>query len=248
MLADRRRNAILELVRQQGSVRVTSLATELQVSESTIRRDLIALDSAGRLHRVRGGGSVEVDIEPFDEVADRAREEKARIAEYADSLVHDRSVVLLDIGTTCAAVARQLRGRNLTVVTASLAVADELRNDRNIELVLLGGVLRPSYHSLVGPLTQHAISQLRADIAFVGASGVRDDGMVLDSTGIEVPVKHAIIQNSDRTCLVASRDKFPGSGLLPVGELKEFSDVITSLESAHPTLNLVKNTTEVHTV
>ncbi|MBN9612470.1 MAG: ArsR family transcriptional regulator, partial [Actinobacteria bacterium] len=146
----------------------------------------------------------------------------------AASLVPDRAVVILDIGTSCAAVARHLRGREVTVVTASLAVVDELRDDRSIELVVLGGLLRPSYLSLVGSITLDVISRLSADISFIGTSGVRADGTVLDSTGTEVPIKHAIMERSERRCLVASADKFPGSGLLPVCEVGDFSDVVTT--------------------
>ena len=236
MLAAQRHNVILALVREQGGVSVADLASRLEVSESTIRRDLNELDRLGRLQRVRGGGAVEADDEPFARVATRHAEEKDRIGALAAGLVRDRDVVLLDIGTTCAAVARHLRGRDVTVVTASLAVVDELRDDRRVELIVLGGLLRPSYLSMVGTLTQQALAQLSADIAFMGTSGVRPDGTVLDSTGTEVPIKHAIRSASERTCLVATSDKFPGSGLLPVCTLADLDTVVTTAGPETPGL------------
>lgn len=228
MLVQQRHTAILSFVREQGGASVTDLARRLDVSESTIRRDLNALDREGRLQRVRGGGAVEVDDQPFAHVAAHHAEEKDRIGAAAAGLVRDRDVVLLDIGTTCAAVARHLRGRDITVVTASLAVVDELRSDRSVELIVLGGLLRASYLSLVGSLTQQALAQLSAGIAFMGTSGVRPDGTVLDSTGTEVPIKQAIRAASERTCLVATTDKFPGTGLLPVCALNELQTVVTT--------------------
>lgn len=220
--------AILERVRETGGASVGELALALEVSASTIRRDLDVLHVTGKLQRVRGGGTAEADADSFATVAGRAAGDKDRIGAYAASLVPDRAVVILDIGTSCAAVARHLRGREVTVVTASLAVVDELRDDRGIELLVLGGLLRPTYLSLVGELTLDAIGRLSADVAFLGTSGVRTDGTVLDSTGTEVPIKHAILNRSERRCLLASADKFPGSGVLPVCGVGEFSDVVTT--------------------
>ena len=133
----------------------------------------------------------------------------------AAELVTDGDVVVLDIGTTTALIARALRGKKITVITASIAVLDELRTDNGIELIMLGGVLRRSYHSLVGSLTESALSQLRATISFVGTSGIRPDGTVMDSTGIEVPVKRAILASSPAAVLVADETKFRAPGFWP---------------------------------
>ena len=246
MLAQQRRARIVEIVSAAGGVSVTDLAAQLDVSASTIRRDLNTLDRQGALQRVRGGGTVDVEDQPFHRVAERASEEKERIGAAAAALVRDRDVVVLDIGTTCAAVARHLRGRQVTVVTASLAVVDELREDREVELIVLGGLLRPSYLSLVGTLTENALRELSADIAFMGTSGVREDGVVMDSTGTEVPVKHAIRSAAERRCLLATSDKFPGSGLLPVCRLDQLETVVTTVEPTRaPLTDLEGSDTEV---
>ena len=81
--------------------------------------------------------------------------------------------MLLDIGTTAHRVARQLRGRSLTVVTSNLAVYEELADDDDIQLVLLGGMVRREYRSLVGFLTEDNLRQVHADRLFLGTSGVR---------------------------------------------------------------------------
>ena len=193
-----------------------ALAADLRVSTSTIRRDLDALSQDGLLRRVRGGGSrVEPDAMGFREVSHQASAEKEAIAIRAAALVPERSVVV-DIGTTTARFAHHLRGRRLTVITSSLAVVDELRDEDQIELIVLGGVLRTNYLSLVGMLTEQALGQLRANLCFVSGSGIRADGSVMDTTGIEVPVKRAMLAAAERTILLADRTKFPGTGLLPV--------------------------------
>lgn len=227
-----------------------TLAAEFRVSASTIRRDLDVLSAEGLLRRVRGGGSsVEPDAVPFGEVSTHHGDEKNAIAVRAAELVPDGSVVLIDIGTTTARLAHQLRGRRLTVITASLAVVDELRDEDCVELIVLGGALRNNYLSLVGMLTEQALAQLRANVCFLSASGIRPGGQVMDTTGIEVPVKRAMVAASERTILLADRTKFPGTGLLSVCGPDQIATLVTNAGADQATLNVFRAaTTEVITV
>jgi DeoR/GlpR family transcriptional regulator of sugar metabolism len=105
------------------------------------------------------------------------RSAKEAMAAKAVEMIADDSVVLLDIGTSTALIARRLRGRPATVITSNLAVLDELRGDNSVRLVLLGGVLRRNYQSLVGSLTELTLGRLSADIVFLGCTGfARADG------------------------------------------------------------------------
>ena len=227
-----------------------TLATEFGVSTSTIRRDLDVLSADGLLRRVRGGGSsVEPDAIPFGEVSTRWSDEKDAIAVRAAQLVPDGSVVVIDIGTTTARLAHQLRGHRLTVITSSLAVVDELRDEDSIELIVLGGVLRNNYLSLVGMLTEQALGQLRANLCFLSGSGVRPAGQVMDNTGIEVPVKRAMVAAAERTILLVDRTKFPGTGLLSVCGPDQISTLVTNRGADQATLDVfAAATTEVITV
>ncbi|WP_216395871.1 DeoR/GlpR family DNA-binding transcription regulator [Arcanobacterium phocae] len=231
MRIDERRQLILKELHESGGLDVPALAFRHSVSESTIRRDLKLLDSQGMLQRVRGG-AIDVDKHSFAQTEPTGADEKAQIGHYCSSLVPDNSVVLLDIGTTTAAIARSLYNRPLTVLTASLAVVDILRHSSTTELIILGGVLRRSYLSMVGSLTERALTGLRADIAFIGTSGVCEDHTVMDSTGTEVPIKRAILSHSRVSYLVAGSEKFPGSGVLPVCQVNEFSGMITTCSNS----------------
>ena len=249
MLSSRRHDAILKRLRADGEVAVQTLATEFSVSTSTIRRDLDALSADGLLRRVRGGGSsIEGDLIPFPEVSRHSSIEKEEIAARAAQLVPDGSVVLIDIGTTTARLARQLRGRRLTVITSSLAVVDELRDEDSIELIVLGGVLRNNYLSLVGMLTEQALGQLRANLCFLSGSGIRPEGQVMDTTSIEVPVKRAMLAAADHTVLLADRTKFPGTGLLSVCGPEQISVLVTTRGADPATLAIFQSVgTEVIT-
>jgi DeoR/GlpR family transcriptional regulator of sugar metabolism len=233
-----RHGEILRLVRSSGVVSVESLAENLGVSASTIRRDLQSLDADGALRRVRGGAGYVPDDDPvpFALVATVAADDKECVARAAAELVTDGEVVLIDIGTTTARLARALRGRRITVITSSLAVVDELRDDPSVELLVLGGILRRNYLSLVGMLTEQALREVRAHRLFLGTSGIARDGQVRDSTLVEVPVKRAMIEAAEQTVVVADRGKFPGTGLLTVCGPEEVDVIVTNVGADAATL------------
>ncbi|MFF4209214.1 DeoR/GlpR family DNA-binding transcription regulator [Streptomyces sp. NPDC001796] len=216
MLAERRHQLILRVLRSGGPASVTDLSEQLGVSPATVRRDLVKLEEDGLLTRVHGGAVVEEGDQPFAEVAEVRVSEKDAIAAHAAELITDGQSVLLDIGTTAYRLARQLHGRRLTVITSNLVVYEELADDEGIELVLLGGMVRREYRSLVGFLTEDNLRQLHADWLFLGTSGVRPGGQVMDTTVVEVPVKRAMIKASDRVVLLADSAKFPGTGMAKV--------------------------------
>jgi DeoR/GlpR family transcriptional regulator of sugar metabolism len=227
---------IMRRVRTSGATSVRDLASQLGVSPSTIRRDLEVLDRDGTLRRVRGGAlpcpelpCADADAHrPFAEVAGADEQDKEAVAARAARLVADGDVVLLDIGTTTMRLARRLRGRRVTVVTSSLAVLDVLRSDPEVELLLLGGMVRRAYHSLVGVLTEAALSQVVADRVFLGASGVRPDGQLVDTTLAEVPLKRAMIAAAGQVVLLVDRHKFPGTGALRVCGPEDIDMIVTN--------------------
>ena len=160
MLSEDRQLRITTMVRDRGFVTVSQLCDMFGVSEATVRRDLDSLADAGQIRRVRGGagnvrGTVrpEPDLRNFADVALTASEAKRSIARKAAALVEDGDVIAMDAGTTVAAMCPFLMQRSLTVVTASLAVVDALSSVQDIDLVVVGGILRPNYRSMVGILS-----------------------------------------------------------------------------------------------
>jgi DeoR/GlpR family transcriptional regulator of sugar metabolism len=245
-----RQDRIVSALRSGGAASVRDLAQSLQVSESTIRRDLDLLDRNGELTRTYGGavlrpGETVTDSgdplrleAPFR--ADTGIDLKHRVAERAAALVPDESVVLLDIGTTTPLVARRLRGRPVTVITSNLAVLDELRDDECVRLVMLGGVFRRNYRSFVGSLTQAALTQVSADWAFLSCTGVRPSGHVVDNMAVEAPIKQAMIAAADRIVLLATELKFPGTGALRLCGLADVDSVVTTAGANPKTLELCR--------
>jgi DeoR/GlpR family transcriptional regulator of sugar metabolism len=227
-----RRDEILSAARRQGAVDVHQLADQLSVSTATIRRDLAWLAERGKLTRVHGGATV-ADEPPFAQVEVRHREAKDSIGRRAAELVNDGETVLLDIGTTTLQVARHLHGRPITVLTSSLAVCDELIADTAVQLILLGGLVRRNYRSLVGLLTEEALNNFRADRLFLGASGVTVAGSVMDTTIVEIPIKRAMLRVSSHPTLVIDSSKLPGSGVARICGVDSLETLITDAGIDH---------------
>lgn len=250
MLTEVRQRRVVELVTERGSVSVTMLAKVLQVSEASVRRDLEYLSGQGLIERVRGGACAprggirpEADRNGFDIVATQASRAKREIAARAADLIDDGQIIAIDIGTTCFALCQQLLTRSMTVVTSSLAVVMALADAPRIDIIVLGGVLRPNYQSMVGVLTESSLRQVRVDMAFLGCSGVRSDGSVIDSTPSEVPVKRALLDIATQAWLLADHDKFPGSGVLEISPINRFAGLVTDRKLDRAKLHLPDDST-----
>ena len=243
---------ILAALTADGSASVRDLADALDVSESTIRRDLQTLDQNGELVRTHGGAvfqprsTIAAAGEPA--VLERSWSEgdlverpiKLAMAKLAASIVADGDVVLLDIGTTTPLIAQELRGRPVTVVTSNMAVLDILRDDDSVRVIMLGGVLRRNYRSLVGSLTQNALNQISADIVFLSCTGVRDNGFVVDDMAVEAPIKYKMIEVSSRIVVLAAGRKFPGTGSLRLCSVADVDVLITSEGASETALNICR--------
>ncbi len=189
MMEPTRHRRVEELLIQYGECSVNRLAQELKVSEMTIRRDLQALDDAGRITRSHGGAAAVQRVLFEFEYLNRSKqneEAKRRIARTAAEMIGDGQSVMLDSGTTTLALALELRSRTrLTLITPSLAIASALQHAEGVQVLLLGGFVRRDSPDLVGIVTETNLEHLKADWAFVGADGIDLEGNIYNAS-IEV--------------------------------------------------------------
>ncbi|WP_019137318.1 DeoR/GlpR family DNA-binding transcription regulator [Cellulomonas massiliensis] len=176
MFAAERRQAILELVRANGAVRLRDIAAQVGTSEVTVRRDLRLLEEQGLLDRRRGGAAAPgvLSQEPtYVQKSHTALHEKRAIAALAASLVDDGDAVVLGAGTTTEELARRLVGRrDLTVVTNSMLVGTLLAHAPGVEVVMTGGQLRGSTFALVGSAAEQSLEGVRVRTAFLSGNGL----------------------------------------------------------------------------
>ena len=213
--AELRQDRMAEDVEAAGFVRVTELADRFGVSVVTVRSDLAALETLGRVRRVRGGavpvGALRHEP-PLEQAARENEVQKAAIARYAASLVQAGQVVILDVGSTTTAIALELVARrdlqDVTVVTNGLnvALALEPASDR-ISVLVTGGMVRPLQHSLVNAFGALMLEQISAHIAFIGCNGVDADRGVTNLNFAEAEVKSAMIRAAREVVIVADGSK-----------------------------------------
>jgi DeoR family transcriptional regulator of aga operon len=226
-----RRGRMRALIEERSFARVAELSREFGVSAVTVRSDLDALEAEGGIRRIRGGAmpcdAARLRERPFEEVAVEAAEAKARIAAAAADLLEPGMSVLLDVGTTAAAVARELLRRDelrdLTVVTSGLSIALLLETAiPRLQVVVTGGTLRPLQHSLVAPLAGHVLARVHADFALIGCNGVDAEAGVTNINLPEAEVKAAMIGAAARTAVIADGSKI---GRVHLGQVAGLSAV-----------------------
>ena len=213
----------------KGVQTIAELAAELQVSEATVRRDLVHLDSRGLIRRVHGGAlppQSRTDEPYFHEKTTLHAAGKEAIAAAALELIHDGDAIFLDGGSTVLALVRKLSERkNLTILTNSLMAAAELMESPH-RLILLGGEFRPRSRTLVGALTQPVAESLYMDIAFLGTIGLCPDGLFTTDPG-EAFTKETVIRRAGKVVLLADGSKFGRKSLVRSGRLEDLDAIVT---------------------
>ncbi len=233
MLARQRQEQILDRIHRTGGARVADLVDELGVSDMTVRRDISALARAGLVTRVHGGatatGGRSADEPGFAAKSGLQTEEKTQIARAAAALVEPGDSVAISGGTTTFAVSQALaRVPQLTVVTNSVPVADELHRHRRADLtVLLTGGLRTPSDALVGPVAVAALSTLHVDWLFLGVHGLDERAGLTTPNMVEADTNRALLRCARQVVVVADHSKWGVVGLSSMADLAEVDVLVT---------------------
>lgn len=226
-----RREKILQALAKNEEVTISDLSRFFGVSEVSIRRDLVELESQGLLKRVYGGAISTAKViheQSFKEKINRNLEEKKRIAALAVKMIQRGDRIFLDSGTTTVQIARMIKNpQDLTVVTTSLPIAVELGIYSGINLTLTGGIYNPIYQSLVGPLTVENLAQFHVNKAFMGIDGLSiSNGLTTIST-LEAEISRAILQITEELIVVADHSKIDKVGFVHIAPIGRIHTLIT---------------------
>jgi DeoR family transcriptional regulator, glycerol-3-phosphate regulon repressor len=225
-----RQSEILEIAKGEGRVVVEDLAQRFDVTLQTIRRDLTELAEVGFLDRVHGGAVPRIGVINlgYEERRRMNAGAKTAIAKCCAQAIPNNCSIIMNLGTTTEAVARELLNhRNITVITNNMNVASILVPNTSCEIIVAGGQLRRSDGGLVGDLTTQFFEQFKVDFAIIGASAMDLDGDLLDFDFAEVRVSKTIIRQARSTMLVCDGSKLGRSAPMRLASLSEVAELFT---------------------
>lgn len=231
MLANQRREKILELLQEDGSAKVMKLSKLFKVSEVTIRQDLEKLEGEGLITREHGGAflkNVDVNVKSFTLLNQDNLGKKQMIGKKAAELVETGDVIILDSGSTATEIARNLVGRSgITVITNGLNIAMMLGAQTGIDVIVTGGEFKPPTLSLTGQKAADFFEKIHVDKLFLATAGISlRSGLTYPSIS-DIVVKKAMIDAADVTYLVADSTKIGKNAFASLGALSLIDYIIT---------------------
>lgn len=230
-----RHNAILNLIKEKGYVKVTELSEDLQVSEVTIRKDLKKLESKKLLYRTHGSASSINTLttdKHIDEKEKLYRDEKLRIAKAAVKLLEPNDKIIIASGTTLLAFAGQITNKfPITVTTASVRVSLSLCYYQNIEVIQLGGVIRKNSVSVVGNFADNMLNNLTFNKLFIGVDGLDFTSGLTTSDLNEAYLNKRMIDVSKEVIVLTDSSKFETSGFCKICDLDRIDHIITDVNA-----------------
>ena len=222
---------ILQHLTMHDCLEVTQLSELLQVSPTTIRRELKVLEESGLLERLHGMARLPAPIRyelPFEQRAAQQVEAKRKIAIAASGLIKPGQVIGLSGGTTCTELARQLRTiAEITVVTSAINIALELQRQLSKRVIVIGGMMNQDSYDLVGDLAVQSLQHVNLDLVFHGVSGIdlKFGFSVADEP--DAVVARAFKASSDQTIILADHSKVGKSTFARFCPLSEADMLIT---------------------
>ncbi len=226
-----RHNRILELLHQNGSVSVSALSERLGVSEVTVRKDLSWLENRNKLYRTHGSAIL---IGPYigdrhvDEKEKQNIGEKRAIGVRAATLIEPDDSIVIASGTTILYFAREIVPLgHLTVVTASVPVTSILSQNRDIDVVQLGGIVRNSSVSVVGPYAEEMLRHFNCSKLYLGVDGIDLDFGLTTTNMMEAELNRVMMKAAQKTIVLADSSKFGRRGFSRICGSESVDEIIT---------------------
>jgi len=233
MLAEERQKRIEDYLLKTEFASLEELSEQLDVSLSTIRRDLGLLESRGVLRRTHGGARItqpKSDEYTFTTRDTHQSEEKQAIARVCAEMIHPNQTVIMDAGTTVFQVAKQLESKSPQVFTNSLPIANLYSTTSKVEVVVSGGVIYPRLGVLVGPLAVEAFSKINSDVAIMGAGGLTLEG-ITNSHGLLIDIQRAMLRAARKVIFCLDHTKFGRPSLSPLCDIEAINVIVTDAKA-----------------
>lgn len=218
------------VIAQRQSVTMEDLCKEFQVSMNTVRADVAYLVKTGAVEKIYGGVRAisHKQVPLFTSRTMLSPDQKHRIAVQAEKMVEDKDIIFIDAGTTTMHLIDCLDpAKHVTIVTGNLYVIQKAYDHENVELIVLPGTMNRRTNSVSDVSSLEYLSRYQFNKAFMGVSGVSEDGWLNVSTYIEYEIKRTALKKCQLAYLLVDSTKFKGTGLMSYGNLKDMTRIIT---------------------
>ncbi|ANZ99754.1 DeoR/GlpR transcriptional regulator [Carnobacterium divergens] len=232
MLTEERHALILKRLVDHGVIKSQDLMTELNCSESTIRRDLALLEETGELIRIHGGAKRNFHLDEEQDMNEKTFknvQEKNLIAQLAASLVKEKDTIYIDAGSTTLAMIPFLTQKGITVVTNGVQHASLLA-DHKINTILIGGNLKNSTKAIVGSTSLAEIERYQFSKTFLGMNGVHPDFGFTTPDPEEAALKAAALKKGFDIYVLLDETKFDKVNFTKVAEIDQATIVTQKLD------------------
>ncbi|EQB37581.1 hypothetical protein M948_03260 [Virgibacillus sp. CM-4] len=242
MFASERRSKIIDLLHERKRITVKEIASQIGVSEATLRTDLNKMENDGLLTRTHGGAVINEDKEndtSFNVRQKKNKKEKIQISKRALDLIEEKQCILLDASSTALELARLLNSTSLrlTVVTSGLQTAIELKDNPDITVILIGGVVTKKSTSIEGTLGIDILDYVNIDIMFTSANGFSLENGLEDFNLYEVQIKKEIVQRASKVIALVDSSKIGKSSSAVFAKFGQIDRLITDQPIESPFLN-----------
>lgn len=230
-----RRNSIEQIINENGSVLVTDLARQFDVTAETIRNDLLKLEKQGVLIRTYGGATLVENNSTDMTITERDTvnyEEKQRIGKRAAQMIRNGETIFLDASTSAWHLARNIKDKSgITVITNASKIVSELAECDGIRVICTGGELTPRNMSYIGRIAENTIKEnYFANKCFFSCKGVSLLHGLADSSEGEAEVKKAMIKNSESVIFLCDHNKLGRLGVPTIAGLDSVDCFITDVK------------------
>lgn len=239
MYTQERQSKILDILNKRKSISVNDLTKELNFSPATIRSDLNYLSEQGLLIRTHGGATIMKEqnnlfLEKSYSFRERKNhEEKKQIAKEAIQYIHDGECIILDASSTCYELANLLKNTKLrlTILTSGLKTAEILKNNPNITLILIGGIVKGNSNAIEGLLGIEILNKVHIDHGFFSGHAFDLKNGLSDFNLYEVELKRKMVEVSSKVFALVDDSKLNKNSIATFANTEQITTFITNHKS-----------------
>lgn len=239
-----RHQLILQKLQTAGKVSILDLTERLKVSGVTIRKDLKLLEDKHLLFRTHGGASINNPYAMERTIHEKSGinvDRKQKIAKAALAFIPGNDSIIIGSGTTVFEFARGLHPQeHLTVITPAVKVTLELSNRPNIDVLQLGGVIRPNSSSVAGALAERILNDISCGVLFLGVDGIDLDFGLSITNLAEATLNQKMIESAQKVVILADSTKFDRRGLGKVCNIDQIQYIVTDNAVSQETLKALE--------